>query len=126
MTWYKWPVLISPSTGSCVDIRAANTTCDDLDVYIVVSKCFWLELNGWNESLYLWGSAVVVDSLPQIALGDSTRLRTEPRNLQKCLDTWRLTRVEGALIHTQEEHFPTNTRDTCMKHRRSSQGNGCH
>jgi hypothetical protein len=35
----------TPAAGYSVDIRSANTTALDLDVYVMITKLFWLELH---------------------------------------------------------------------------------
>jgi hypothetical protein len=40
----QWPVLRSPSASEGVDIRATNTACLDLDIYIKLFKRLGFEL----------------------------------------------------------------------------------
>lgn len=40
----NWPDFVAPATGSRVDVRTTNTTCNDLDINVIVTKWLWLEL----------------------------------------------------------------------------------
>lgn len=47
MSWYQWPVLVSPTAGRRVHVGAANTASNDLYVDVVIAEGFWFELEGF-------------------------------------------------------------------------------
>jgi hypothetical protein len=40
----KWEVLLTPAAADSVNVRGTNTACVDLDVYVIFTKGFWVEL----------------------------------------------------------------------------------